>query len=438
MSQPPGRIPHQDGQASPDVFGAPFEPRPGVYGEPYAAPYGPPAPNVPYGRGHGHPQPPGGGRKARRRTGVIVAAVLAGVLVIGSGVWYATGDGGSDDSRTPVAEGSESAVPKQTDDPVPGRTHTAAPRPGELNAAREDGENKVLWVQENTVDLPGRGGSQFGPWFAGDIVAKAMYRTVYGYSAADGTQKWSLDLRSRVCATPTLPSPDGKIVVAMESGPSDSGVCDRLQTVDLRTGKAGWNATFERVGVWDGLSDVTMAINGDVVTVGRTGRTDAYRISDGKHLWDRLPGNCQPYGFASGAVPLAATSCQTSADDHAIQHVRRIDPATGKELWAYPVKKGAPSPARRSPTPADARCSCSRTSAGATTRRRRTSCRCSFSVTDRHVPPVVTRASRPGSPLGTAGGPIRCSMAGGWYKEAPPDCRNTAEAMPDSLLSGGN
>lgn len=341
MSQPPGppgRIPHQDGQASPGVFGAPFEPRPGVYGEPYAAPYGPPAPNVPYG--HGQPQPPGGGRKARRRTGVIVAAVLAGVLVIGSGVWYATGDGGSDDSRTPVAEGSESAVPKQTDDPAPGRTHTAAPKPGELNAAREDGENRVLWVQENTVDLPGRGGSQFGPWFAGDIVAKAMYRTVYGYSAADGTQKWSLDLRSRVCATPTLPSPDGKIVVAMESGPSDSGVCDRLQTVDLRTGKAGWNATFERVGVWDGLSDVTMAINGDVVTVGRTSRTDAYRISDGKHLWDRLPGNCQPYGFASGAVPLAATSCQTSADDHAIQHVRRIDPATGKELWAYPVKKG--------------------------------------------------------------------------------------------------
>ncbi|WP_432151559.1 PQQ-binding-like beta-propeller repeat protein [Streptomyces sp. bgisy029] len=335
---PPGQPPHGEGRADPGVFGAPFEPRPGVYGEQYAAPYGPPAPHPPHG--HGHPQPPGGGRKARRRTGAVVAAVLAGVLVIGAGVWYATGDGGSGDSKPPVAQGSAGAAPKQTDDTPPGRARTPAPTPADLNAARKDGESKVLWVQANTVDLPGRGGSQFGPWFAGDIVAKAMHRTVSGYSAADGTPKWSVDLGARVCSAPTLPSTDGKIVVALESGPPDSAQCDRLLMIDLRTGTEGWKATFLRVGVWDGLSDIAMAVNGDVVTVGRTSRTDAYRISDGKHLWDEVPGNCQPYGFAGGAVPLAATSCQTAADDHAIQHVRRIDPATGKEVWSYPVKKG--------------------------------------------------------------------------------------------------
>ncbi|MYX14235.1 PQQ-binding-like beta-propeller repeat protein [Streptomyces sp. SID8374] len=335
MSQPPGppgQPPHHHGQGEgdPGVFGAPFEPQPGVYGEP--------APDPAYG--YGYPPPSGGGRKARRRTAGIVAAVLAGVLVIGAGVWYATGDGGSGDGKAPVAEGSGSAAPEQTGDTPPGRTHTPAPAPAELNAARKDGEDKVLWVQGNTVDLPGRGAPQFGPWFAGDIVAKAMQRTVSGYSAADGTQEWSLDLRYRVCAAPTLPGPDGKIVVALETGPPDAAVCDRLQMIDLRTGEAGWETRFKRAGVWDGLSDVAMAVNGDVVTVGRTSRTEAYRIGDGKLLWDRLPGNCQPYGFASGAVPLAATSCQTSADDHAIQHVRRIDPATGKELWAFPVKKG--------------------------------------------------------------------------------------------------
>ncbi|XMN08523.1 PQQ-binding-like beta-propeller repeat protein [Streptomyces griseobrunneus] len=342
MSQlpgPPGQPPQGEGRADPGVFGAPFEPQPGVYGQPPAAFHG--QPDSAYGYGHpgpGGPAGPGGGRKRRGRTSVVVAAVLAAILVVGAGAWYATGDGG-DDARRPVAEGSGSAASGQPDTP-PGRKHTPAPKPADLNAARKNGESRVLWVQENTVDLPGRGGSQFGPWFAGDIVAKALHRTVSGYSAADGTQKWSVDLRARVCAAPTLPSTDGKIVVALESGSPDSAQCDRLLMIDLRTGTEGWNATFKRVGVWDGLSDITMAINGDVVTVGRTSRADAYRISDGKHLWDKLPGNCQPYGFAGGAVPLAATSCRTAADDHAIQHVRRIDPATGKEVWSYPVKKG--------------------------------------------------------------------------------------------------
>ncbi|MEW1614674.1 MULTISPECIES: PQQ-binding-like beta-propeller repeat protein [unclassified Streptomyces] len=265
--------------------------------------------------------------------------MLAGVLVIGAGLWYATGDGG-DDAARPAAEKSGSAAPKQPDDAPPGRTMTPAPKPAELNAARKDGENKVLWVQENDVDLPGKGGTQYGPWFAGDIVAKGLHRTVSGYSAADGTQRWSLTVRTNVCSAPSRPTTDGKIVLALQSDTSDAAQCDRLQMVDLRTGKAGWSAQFKRSGPWDLLSELAMAVNGDVVTVGRTGRTDAYRISDGKHLWGKLPGNCQPYGFASGAVPLAATSCQTAADDHAVQHVRRIDPATGKELWAYPVKKG--------------------------------------------------------------------------------------------------
>ncbi|WP_411082610.1 PQQ-binding-like beta-propeller repeat protein [Streptomyces sp. cmx-18-6] len=359
---PPGQQPSQGGPADdPGVFGAPFEPRPGVYGQPPAGPYGQPTasygypqPPAPYGHPHPQPQPTGPGghgspngptgpngprRRSRGRTAGLIAAVLAGVLVIGAGVWFAVGDGAGGEQPLARESTGASTAPKRPSAP-PGRTITPAPKPADLNAKRRDGESRVLWVQENTVDLPGRGATQYGPWFAGDIVAKAMYRTVSGYSAADGTQKWSVAVRTRVCAAPTLPSPDGKIVVGLESGTTGEGECDRLQMVDLRTGKAGWSTQFKREGVWDKLSDLTLAVNGDVLTVGRTGSADAYRISDGKHLWDKVPGNCQPYGFTSGSVPLAATSCDTAADDHAVQHVRRIDPATGRELWAYPVKKG--------------------------------------------------------------------------------------------------
>ncbi|MCX4507712.1 outer membrane protein assembly factor BamB family protein [Streptomyces anulatus] len=349
MSQPP----QQGGPGEPEGFGAPFEPQPGVYGapvpprnQPQPDPYGQPPqppygypqpPTVPYGHPGSPPSSPpdgpGGGR-SRGRVAALVAAVLAGVLVIGTGVWFAVGGDGADDGK-PVAK--ESGAAKK-----PGPEVTPAEGADELNKGRKDGEAKVRWVEKNGVDLPQGGARVYGPWVTGDIVAKAMYRTASGHSAEDGTRKWSLRLPADVCAAPTLPSPDGKVVIALRADTSDGAPCDRLQMIDLATGKAGWTATVERTGMQDGLSHIVMAINGDVVTVGRTTLTDAYRISDGKHLWGTLPGTCQPYGLTSGDIALAAFDCRKrpSDDDVGDEEVRRIDPATGRTVWTYKVKKG--------------------------------------------------------------------------------------------------
>ncbi|MFD9422482.1 MULTISPECIES: PQQ-binding-like beta-propeller repeat protein [unclassified Streptomyces] len=360
MTQPPGRQPPQGG------FGAPFDPPPGLYGQPpqQQQPYGQPSPqpygqpqqppqSQPYGQPPQHqqpspygqpPQPPqvgasGPGGRSRRGTVGIVSAALAGVLIVGAGVWFAVGNGdsGGHDAKKPVAEKSDE--PGAQGGPS-GAGASPAPGPDQLNAGREDGESKVLWTQQNGVDLPRNGADAQGPWLVGDTVVKAMYRTVSAYSVIDGKRKWSLSLASNVCAAPTRAATDGRIVIGVNDGTADDAYCDHLQMIDLTTGKAGWRKGYDRPGAWDGLSDVTMAINGDVVTVGRTSRTDAYRISDGKVLWGKLPGNCQPFGFVSGDLPLAATSCQTEADDHKEQQVQRIDPATGKVRWTYKVKKG--------------------------------------------------------------------------------------------------
>ncbi|WP_097885821.1 outer membrane protein assembly factor BamB family protein [Streptomyces sp. st140] len=342
MSQPP---PQQG-------FGAPYEPQPGVYGDPgqpHPGPYGQPLqpsygyppqpPTVPYGRPQPQPPTPPSGGRSRGRIAGLVAAVLAGVLVVGAGVWFvAGGDGGSDD-RKPVA--TESTGPQQPGgEPRP--KMTPAPGADELNKGRKEGEAKVRWVQKNGVDVPAGGGAVRGPWVAGDIVAKAMYRTVSGYSVEDGTRRWSLPLPADFCAAPTLPSADGKIVLALRADTTGEADCDRLQMIDLTTGKAGWTATLDRSGITDGLSHIAMAVNGDVVTVGRLTRTDAYRIGDGKHLWDRLPGSCQPYAFTSGDVPLAAVDCRKDPGEDGTpdQEVRRMDPATGRAVWTYKVKKG--------------------------------------------------------------------------------------------------
>ena len=372
MSQPPGQQPPQGG------FGAPYDPPPGSYpppaapqqpAGPYGAQPGPYHQPGPYGtqpgpyhqppQGYGYPpqpapQPPqpggprGGGR-LRGRTGVIVAAVLGVALLAGGGIWLASDGDGTD--KKPTAAGHDSGEPNPSPSPSLDQgdgkgdgdddgTLTPREEAADINSRRKPGEAKVLWLQKSGIDLPEGGEDVYGPWFAGDTVVTAMYHSITGYSIADGTRKWTLRLPANACAAPTQPTADGKIVLGIEHSTASDASCDNLQMVDLTTGKLGWRKAYVRDGAWDGLSDLAMAINGDTVTVGRTSRTDAFRVSDGKVLFGKLPGNCQPFGFASGPVAIAAASCQTAADDHKEHLVQRIDPATGKVRWTYKVKKG--------------------------------------------------------------------------------------------------
>ncbi|MGW2179041.1 outer membrane protein assembly factor BamB family protein [Streptomyces sp. NPDC001732] len=364
----PYQAPAQPGQAA-GPYGTPAQPgpynvpaQPGPYNVPaqpgpYNAPAQPGPYNVPAQPGsYGPPGQPGGpagngGGFFRGRRGAVVGGVLAVALLAGGGVWLAVG---GDDGKKPDA--SRSAGPDQdsssggTKDDKSGaedEDKAAAERASALraqvagiNAKRKAGEAKALWLQEGGVDLPRNGADVFGPWIVGDTVVKAMYRTVSGYSVGDGKEKWSLRLPATMCAAPTQATTDGKIVLGVMSGSGTKAFCNALQMVDLNTGKAGWYKTYKREGTWDMLSDPAMAINGDTVTIGRKTRTDAFRVADGKVLFGELPGNCQPFGFASGPVAVAAASCQTAADDHKEQQVKRIDPVTGKVQWTYEVKKG--------------------------------------------------------------------------------------------------
>lgn len=352
QSQPPQppEQPPRGGPGEQGGFGAPYEPRPGAYGVPVPpqpqqpGPYGQP-PTAPYGYPGPPPPPPPSGGRSRGRGAGLVAAVLAGVLVIGAGVWFAVGGDDGADAEQPVAR--ESASPKRPG-AGPGPEATPVPGAAEINKGRKGGEAKARWVQRSGVDLPGGGASALGPWTVGDVVAKAMYRTASGYSLADGSRKWSVRLPSDVCAAPTLPTADGKIVIGLKTDTStENSVCDRLQMIDLATGEAGWSATFAHAPTQDGLANIVMAISGDVLTIGRVGRTDAYRVSDGKHLWDELPGPCPSHGLAGGPVLLAAFSCRDQAAgesaaeaDDAVGEVRRIDPVTGRTLWTYRPEKG--------------------------------------------------------------------------------------------------
>lgn len=362
MSQPPGQQPPQG------EFGAPYDPATGPYTQPPARPgygYPPPGPGQPQpGPYHQQPGPytqpglhqmptqqyaapapggePGRGGPFRGRTAKIVGAVLAVALLAGGGIWFATGGDGDDDK--PLAEPTHSAKPTAAPSPTKGgATGEPVVSPEEeartINAGAKPGDTKVAWIQKGGVDLPRNGEDQFGPWFAGDVVVRALFNTVSGYSVSDGSRKWNLRLPAKMCSAPSQPTADGRIVLGIRHDTTADAECDTLQMVDLRTGKAGWRKSYVRKGLWDGLSDLAMSINGDTVTVGRTSRTEGFRVSDGKKLFGERPGKCQPFGVASGPVAIAAVSCHTADDQYKDQQLQRIDPATGKALWTYRLKK---------------------------------------------------------------------------------------------------
>ncbi|MEE1808419.1 outer membrane protein assembly factor BamB family protein [Streptomyces sp. BE133] len=313
----------------------PYGQQPGPYGQPTQPGYGYPQQQYP-----GAPAPgQGGGNSSKRKPALIVGAAAVALLVIGGGIFIATS--GSDNDKKPVAEKSGDARPSSSPSVNEGNGNgDGRETDDDLNAGRKEGEAKVLWLQKNDVDLPGNGADVYGPWVVGDTVVKGMYRSISGYSVADGKQKWTLKLPADLCAAPSQPTTDGKIVIGVENGTTDKADCADLQMIDLNTGKAGWKRSVKQNGIWDMMSDVSLAISGDTVTVGRTGNSNAYRVSDGKELFGKQPGNCQPFAFAGGPKLIAASSCRTDDVDNPQHQIQELDPVTGKPRWTYRPKRG--------------------------------------------------------------------------------------------------
>ncbi|THA33777.1 hypothetical protein E6R18_09050 [Streptomyces sp. A1277] len=362
-AQPGYGYPQQPGPYDKPQQPGPYGQQPGPYGQPQQpGPYGQPQPGPygqqpgPYGQqpqpGYGFPPqqypgapvPPGpggsGGGPFKGKPAAIIAAAVAALLVIGGGVYFAT-SGGDDDDNKPVAKKSEE-VQKPSGSPSvdEGDGNGTGREDDDLNSGRKDGEAKVLWLQKNDVDLPRNGADVYGPWIVGDTIVKGMYRTVSGYSVADGTQKWTLKLSTDICSAPEQTTSDGKIVIAVKNGTTEKADCSDLQLIDLNTGKAGWKKEVKKSGLFDMMSDLSMAISGDTVTAGRTGASNAYRVSDGKELFGKRSGTCQPFAFAGGAKLIAATNCRTGDADNPQHEIEEIDPTTGKPKWTYKPARG--------------------------------------------------------------------------------------------------
>lgn len=318
----------------------PYAQQPGPYNQ-QPGPYGgyPTQPQYP-----GAPTPPGGGGGGgffKGKPGIIIGAAVAGLLVIGGGTWFAL-SGDDKDDKPNVSKSSDAPKPTGSDSVDQGNGDgTGRTGNDDLNAGRQPGEAKALFLLKNDVDLPRNGADVFGPWVVGDTVVKAMYREVAGYSVTDGTKKWSVPLGTKVCSAPVQTSTDGKIVVGVEDGLTEKAKCLDLQMIDLKTGKAGWKKPIPKAsGAFSSLSDFTLSISGDTLAAGGTGNSYGFSMTDGKQLFGKPEEDCKRYAFAGGPKLIAAASCPTSDYDNPKQQVQEVDPVTGRTKWTYNTPVG--------------------------------------------------------------------------------------------------
>ncbi|MFD9824614.1 outer membrane protein assembly factor BamB family protein [Streptomyces violascens] len=345
----PQAAPQQPGYGYPQTPGQ----QPG-YGHPGQPPTGP----NPYAQtqqgGYGYPGQPqypgapvpgqGGGKNPfKGKPGMIVAAAVAGLLVIGGGAYFMFS--GSGDDKKPVADKSHGAQPSGSPsvDKGDGKGNGGSDS-NDINAGIKDGEARV-WLHENETPLTQNGAEQYGPWRLGDVVVKAMYKEIVGYAVGDGKEKWKASLDTPICSAPHDTTADGKIVFGVQENNTKDAKCNQLQMVDLAAGKAGWKVPVPSEGLFDIMVGGDMAISGNTVVLARMGGASGFSVTDGKKLYGTpKTGNCRSDAFAGGPKLISVGTCSdpnnTSMDAPQSELLQELDPATGKPKWNYQYDKG--------------------------------------------------------------------------------------------------
>jgi outer membrane protein assembly factor BamB len=123
--------------------------------------------------------------------------------------------------------------------------------------------------------------------------------------------------------------------VAVQFGQGRPG-CDRVAVIDLKAGTKIWERPIDA----DRSGAGQVVIGGGTVVVDRLYGISAFRLVDGRPLWnaDGDGEDCAFKGLVGGPVLVAGQSCD--ADGGQARRVHRLDPGSGRLLWSYEVPPG--------------------------------------------------------------------------------------------------
>ncbi len=324
---------------------------------PYASsPYAqPPQPPAPYGQqGHGYPgqQPPaapgygypggptmpmpaqpvpgaGGGKKINAQVAIIVSAVVAIALIVGSGIWYAnSGDGGGkkDTASTGGTTGGKG-------DGKGGSGGTS----GGGEKAPDDPAATMLFKVPMPPVKKDDNISVRGSWLTDKAYVKTGASEISGYDLDKGTELWSVPLPGPVCEASRFATEDHRTAIVFQASKEDTARCDQVAAIDLSAGKQLWKKSVTAGDYQIDFDNVTVSAN--TVAVGGTDGGAAFDIASGKQLWaPKTSDTCYDAGYGGGPKLVALRKCG-GYDDPQL-HVQTIDPASGKVISEYKMTQG--------------------------------------------------------------------------------------------------
>ncbi|MGA4540796.1 PQQ-binding-like beta-propeller repeat protein [Uniformispora flossi] len=177
-----------------------------------------------------------------------------------------------------------------------------------------------------------------GAWFTDTTVVVAEAARLVSYNQDTGKTEWEYKAPEGSLVCDVTPQTDTRYALAA-FGKDDQ--CTTLEAVDLKTGKKVWSVDVGTdPGAIPGLSGY--GLTKGIAVTGDTAVFDgkAYRVSDGKPLWDSataLPKGCTDPEYLGGKRLVAKWTCGFQAPTS----VAEIDPATGKPKWTFTAPKTA-------------------------------------------------------------------------------------------------
>ncbi|WP_406059030.1 PQQ-like beta-propeller repeat protein [Streptomyces sp. NBC_01077] len=347
--QAPPQQPYGQPQQAPDAgYGYPAQP-PTQPQQPYGAgyqqpaqpPYGYPPQQQPYG-GYQQPTPPpapGGGKKLSAQLQIVIAAVVAVVLIVGAGIWYAnSGDGGGKDDE---AKGTGGTSQGTGGNGGSGDTKGIGGGGKEQPPANTRAKMGFQVEQPAVPDVTDVSGS----WITDKAYVKTGVNSIVAYDRDKGSVLWTLPLTGQVCGTSRHVTADNKMPILFEAtkrvAPRYYQQCTEVGLVDLNAGKLLWSTSVTGGTAGDQkvrFGEVTLS--GKTVAAGGTDGGAAFDVANGNPRWKPQANdqNCFDLGYGGGEGLVAVRKCGPYDTQYVL--IQNLDPMSGAPISQFKMPDG--------------------------------------------------------------------------------------------------
>ncbi|GGT13256.1 hypothetical protein GCM10010222_63990 [Streptomyces tanashiensis] len=308
--------------------------------QPVQPPYGyPTQPQQAYGHQQPVAAPAPGGKKLSAQLQIVIAAVVAVVLIVGAGIWYANSGGGDDEAKGSGGTSQGSATGGDT-----GGTGGKGIGGGGKEKPSADTKAKMVFQvgQPKVSDVTDVSGS----WITDKAFVKPGVNSIVGYDVDKGGVLWTLPLTGQVCGASRHITKDNKAPILFEAtkrvAPRYYQPCTEVGLVDLNTGKLLWSTSVTGGTAGDQkarFSEVTLS--GTTVAAGGTDGGAAFDLANGNPRWKPQANdqNCYDMGYGGGEGLVAVRKC--GAYDSPKVLIQNLNPTTGAPLSQFQMPAGA-------------------------------------------------------------------------------------------------